>query len=191
MKRIIDRAMITLRQPTTRCPPVRHNRNVALGSAKVSTMRIYEYISQRKVDMLYSQIHREGEKKLSGEIKGGIPGIVEVKGGFNQVIREPSLTDKVVAVEKEILADELAGPLEDDSKPWVLETMDFYWGPSSSTADSTPGVVVWFGGIRNDRVLMLGGSAKHLIGRNGDNEQPNIGSPESIERPGCAPSHNA
>jgi len=135
-------------------------------------MRFYEYISQRKAEMLYSQLHREGEKKLSGEIKGGIPGIVEVKGGFNQVIREPSLTDKVAAIEEKILAAELAGPLEDDSKPWVLETMDFYWGPSSSTSDSSPGTVVWFGGVRNNRVLMLGGSAKHLIGRKGDNEQP-------------------
>src|SRR5215831_978055 len=110
-------------------------------------MRYYEYISERKVSMLFPQLKLDKNVKRSAELKAKFPWIFESAFKVEDEIRDPHWTTKAELIEAHLIEAGVTGPLE-HGKQYILDTMSFWWGPSWSTAGSNPGTVVWFGATR-------------------------------------------
>jgi hypothetical protein len=118
-------------------------------------MKYYEYISTRKVDMLFPQIPRDASSKISGTVE----------------VNLPSTYEKIAVIEKWLEKSGDIGTLE-SGMSWIKDSMHLWWGPSGYADENEVGEVVWFGGIREPDAILLGGSAMHLVGRSSGRERP-------------------
>jgi hypothetical protein len=119
-------------------------------------MKYYIYISDAKVDMLYSQIPQKLKSNLAAELK------IDLKVLSASVKREKSEETRYSKLQIVIdyIEEHMAVGTVDSPKAYFRGTMPIKWGPYGSREP-----VVYFGGATKKTVLGLGGSLHHVIGR--------------------------
>ena len=126
-------------------------------------MKYYVYVSDTKVDMLYSQIPQNILKKIAAEININL-GIfsLNVKGKENQ---EKTRYEKLRLVVNYIENNMDVGTV-DEPKAYFKGSLLMRWGAFAS--DSR---LMYFSGKTRQTILGLGGSIAHVIGkRKGESE---------------------
>jgi hypothetical protein len=118
-----------------------------------SGLKYYVYVSESKIDMLYSQIPKNTRSQIEAEVKFNLK-IVEVSFAKKQF--EDSLYERLAVVLEFLQKRDLIGHLSAPGD-FFAGTVHLDW------AQIHPGVV-YFGGIYNDVTLGLGGSMKYLLG---------------------------
>lgn len=123
--------------------------------------KFYVYISESKVEMLYSQIPWFRRHKLSTELTLKLP-FLENKVGFPQKSTLSKLNKVLAHIEKHSGVGSIEAP-----KEYFRGNILMKW------AHIHPGIV-FFGGVSGRTRIGLGGSLKHLIGYNVGNTEPGI-----------------
>ncbi len=119
-------------------------------------MRYYVYISESKVDMLYSQIPEKLLETVAGKLTIDLK---LIKTEFSEIPKEKKIHSKVQIIEKFLSTQNLIGNTK-EPKEYFKDTKEMRWGPYDSG-------LVYFGS-KSDVVIGLGGSEKHIIGGSGD-----------------------
>lgn len=125
-------------------------------------MKFYIYVSDTKVDMLYSQIPRGLKTKIAAEIKIGFEFFSVVFKGKESKETSYSKLDQIVAYIKKNFD---VGTV-DNPKSYFEGILPMHWGPYKCKIDSHHGSdpgIVYFGGSTDSTTLGLCGSQKHLI----------------------------
>ncbi len=119
-------------------------------------MRYYVYISETKVEMLYSQIPEKLLESIAGKLTIDLK---LIKTEFSETPKEKTLHSKIEIIENYIANHGLLG---DSNKPneYIKGKDYFRWGPYTSG-------LVYFGSKKNV-IIGLAGSEKHVIGSPGD-----------------------
>ncbi len=125
-------------------------------------IKYYLYVSESKVEMLYSQIPRAFLSGLSGELKVSL-GVVSTT--LKQGPDIDSKFSKVAALARYLEEQGAVGTLE-EPKDYFRGTLPMNWGPYNEEYGK-PSPLVYFGGTTTETVVGLGGSAKHVIGSTG------------------------
>lgn len=118
-------------------------------------MRYYVYISENKVEMLYSQIPPRLLENIAGTLTIDFK---LIKTEFSEAPKAKSLHSKLQIVERYLDDQNLVGDLS-VPKSYVKATRKMRWGPYA------PGLVYF--GSADDVILGLGGSEKHVLGNVG------------------------
>lgn len=118
-------------------------------------MRYYVYISESKVEMLYSQIPAALLENIAGKLTIDLK---LIKTEFSETPREKSLHSKVMIIEKYLLDQGIVGDIRSPNA-YIRGTEVMRWG-------HYPSGLVYFGS-KSDVILGLGGSEKHVIGNIG------------------------
>lgn len=119
----------------------------------MDSIKYYAYISQTKVEMLYSQIPLTVRDGLEAEIKLKLP-LAEISFSKKQV--SDNLYIKLNLVESYLEKQKIVGSIWKSSE-YFKGTLRMGW------AEIYPGVVFW-GGKVNEIVIGLGGSMNNLLG---------------------------
>jgi hypothetical protein len=119
-------------------------------------MRYYVYISDAKVEMLYSQIPPRLLENIAGKLTIDLK---LVKTEFSESPKEKSLHSKLLIVENYLKDADLVGDPA-STKGYIAGIKNMRWGSYESG-------LVYFG-YDDDVTLGLGGSRKHVIGSVGD-----------------------
>ncbi|HRQ40528.1 MAG TPA: SAVMC3_10250 family protein [Chloroflexota bacterium] len=117
------------------------------------SLKYYIYVSNSKIDMLYSQIPRTVRSQLEAEVKLNLR-LLEVSFAKKQF--DDSVYERLATVLEFLKKNNEIGHLS-APKDFFTGTMYLDW------AQIHPGVV-YFGGIYNDIALGLGGSMKYVLG---------------------------
>jgi len=136
--------------------------------------KFYVYISDSKVEMLYQQIPQSAKSTLAAELK------------LNLSVIEATLK-KEVPVETRISKLRIVSEYTEKNldvgsidKPgaYFKGTLNMRWGPwlewaimENRTADEK-GQMVWFSGETRHTIVGLGGSSKHIVGREEKRDLP-------------------
>jgi hypothetical protein len=126
------------------------------------SVKYYLYLSESKVEMLYSQIPRAFLSGLSGELKVSL-GVVSTT--LKQGADPESKYSKVAALVRYLEDQDAVGTLE-EPKDYFRGTLAMNWGPYDEKFDK-PSPLVYFGGTTPETIVGLGGSSKHVIGSTG------------------------
>jgi len=119
-------------------------------------MKFYIYISDAKVDMLYSQIPQKLKSKLAAELKIDLKVLsASVKQEKSQETRYSKLKIIVDYIEKNMDIGTVDNP-----GAYFKGSMPVKWGPYGMDEP-----IVYFGGRTKKTILGLGGSLHHVIGR--------------------------
>jgi hypothetical protein len=122
---------------------------------QADSLRYYLYISDAKLDMLYSQIDSKVLKTLSMEVK------VDLKLASATLRKaedpSPSRMAKLRIVEKFIDEHHSVGTNEDPGAEYFRGRMDMQWGWLASS-------IVFFRGSEDSQIVMLAGSRRHVVG---------------------------
>lgn len=119
----------------------------------MNSIKYYAYISQVKVDMLYSQIPPSFRDGIEAEVKLKLP-LTEISFSKKQV--SDTLYIRLNLVESYLERQGLIGSIWKSSE-YFRGTLHMGW------AEIHPGVVFW-GGKLNETVIGLGGSMNNLLG---------------------------
>jgi hypothetical protein len=124
-------------------------------------MKYYHYISDRKIEMLLSQIKGESGK-VSTELKADI----KVLGATRKRETQQSKYSRLDELSEFIHRYGDVGSVDDPGE-YVFDTLDLRWGLYGIT-EKVPNPLIFFAGATDHTVVGLGGSRKHLIGEEGD-----------------------
>jgi hypothetical protein len=119
-------------------------------------MKYYVYISESKVDMLYSQIPKNILQNVAGKLTIDLK---LIKTEFSENPPRETLIYKLRIVEDYIMNNEDVGTVK-DIKNYINDTLYMKWGPISQE-------MAYFCYCKENFVLGLGGSLKHVIGNVG------------------------
>lgn len=119
----------------------------------MNSIKYYAYISQIKVDMLYSQIPPSIRDGIEAEVKLKLP-LTEISFSKKQV--SDNLYIRLNLVESYLEKQGMLGSIWKSSE-YFRGTLRMGW------AEIYPGVVFW-GGKLNETVIGLGGSMNNLLG---------------------------
>lgn len=124
-------------------------------------MNYYIYISDQKVDMLAGQIPEKKLRDLANQFEFSInlpwlPLSITYKPG------EPMPTDshrikRLKIIENTFDPTDIGGITV--NRPWIKSSLNMSWGFIDDERRS-----VWFFGKSSDTTIVMGGSAKHLLG---------------------------
>jgi hypothetical protein len=121
-------------------------------------MRYYIYVSDAKVDMLSAQIPESLFDVIAADLELDLK-VLKVR------LRETAVPDnrftRLAAVENYIRRQFSVGTV-DEPGPYFAGTMDLRWAQLGETDEDS---VVYFGGMTDRTILGLGGSLRHLVGR--------------------------
>jgi hypothetical protein len=129
------------------------------------SMKYYVYISDTKVDMLYSQIPKKMLDKIAVELGVNL-------GMFSLSVKEkenrektPLQTriEKLRLVEKYLEANMEVGTV-DQPKTYFKGSLPMRWGPLGRGSLDEVGNLIYFGGETTKTILGLGGSRHHVVG---------------------------
>lgn len=135
-------------------------------------MKYYVYISDAKVDMLLGQLPDRERQKLAVELKVNLAVLSMKVTGTGTVGPIDHRVNRLEAVVRHLRATKDVGDFLSESS-YISDTLDISYctqGPESS--------FVAFVGRRGSRYLMMGGSAKHLLG--GASDLPSLGHSSSL-----------
>jgi hypothetical protein len=129
-------------------------------------MKYYIYISDAKVDMLFPQITQEAKKRIATEFKFDLKLLsasrrTETESDDNRFTR----LEAVVAFIRQY------GNLGTVDQPdeYVQGNLEMCWGPYADgtrySDEESP--LIYFGGVTDQTIVGLGGSAKHVLGNTG------------------------
>ena len=125
-------------------------------------MKYYIYVSEAKVDMMFSQIPRRTRDRIATELKFDLK-------LFSTTFKESETKDTLYSKLK-LVVDYLQKNFDigtiDSPKEYFMGNLPMRWGPFP-TYEEKPSVV-YFVGHTNSTILGLGGSLKHVIGYQGD-----------------------
>lgn len=131
-------------------------------------MRYYVYLSDAKVEMLWSQIPPPERPEISSDLEINL-GVVKFALGRRRKKREPTRYDKLKAIVDRLEDRNLIGTI-DEPLPYVRGTLQMRWAPYESAWDEatrTSVEMVYFGGFHVGKrvtVVGLGGSSWNAIG---------------------------
>ena len=134
--------------------------NKKMKPIKPPVIHYYKYISDSKIDMLFNQIPDKDIDELSEGLEFDFK-ILKYKMDAKKVNQKASREYKTQVVENFIntkLIDEVGSI--DQPKKWIRGKLNMRWGIESQG--------VWFCVKKGRHILFLGGSEKHLIGRNSE-----------------------
>jgi hypothetical protein len=119
--------------------------------------KYFVYLSDTKVNMLFTQIPRSLKSKIATEIEIDLQFLrTTFRDRDNQ--DQETRYSKLQVVLKHIEGRNIVGTIE-SSKPYFKGELDMRWGEFPETG------LVYFTGMVNDTILGLGGSLKHVIGK--------------------------
>jgi hypothetical protein len=121
-------------------------------------LKYYIYVSDSKVDMLFSQIPRRFLQGLAGELKINL-GILSTS--LKQDSVDETRYSKLELVSTYLERNEPIGTIDLPSE-WIRSDVRVRWGPYGHGKD-----LVYFGGATEETIFGFGGSAKHIIGATG------------------------
>ncbi len=119
-------------------------------------MRYYVYISESKVEMLYSQIPPSLLENIAGKLTIDLK---LIKTEFSESPKEKTLHSKIQIVENYLSEQGLIGDTK-SPKSYIKGSEIMRWG-------QYPSGLVYFGSV-TDVIIGLGGSEKHVIGNVGN-----------------------
>lgn len=119
-------------------------------------MRYYVYISESKVEMLYSQIPQNLLENIAGKLTIDLK---LIKTEFAETPKEKTLHSKIEIIENYLQYNNLIGDISNPIN-YIKGIEEMRWGPY------TPGLVYF--GSKQNTVIGLAGSEKHVIGSTGD-----------------------
>lgn len=132
-------------------------------------MEYYVYISDKKVDMLASQISEKKIKALLKRLEISIK-LPWVSFTANYKPGDPMPSDQE-RIQRLRIVEEAIDPASigalDGSREWIKSTLEMRWGFIDDERKA-----VWFLRAANDVTIVMGGSAKHLIGGVDVDKQP-------------------
>jgi hypothetical protein len=132
-------------------------------------VRYYLYVSTAKLDMLVPQLPRRVRRRALARTRAwnlGFGPRVARASLSDEFHIAPGLHQRVDAVERALTNSGEVGGLTDEA-PWVRETMEMRWSVISSHRSlwkmrATDAVLFWRQGDAS--VILLGGSARHVVG---------------------------
>ena len=119
-------------------------------------MRYYVYISESKVEMLYSQIPRKLLENIAGKLTIDLK---LIKTEFSESPKEKTLHSKIQIVQTDLYGQGLIGNTRAPNS-YIKGVEYMKWG-------HYPSGLVYFGST-TDVIIGLGGSEKHVVGNIGD-----------------------
>jgi hypothetical protein len=127
-------------------------------------VKYYIYISDAKVDMLFPQVPHDIKKKVATEWKMDLKVLsasrkVETEGEDNRIARLETVVDFIQEYGK-------VGSV-DDPDDYIADTLAMRWGMLTTTPENS---LAFFAADTDQTTVGLGGSAQHLLGRNGGDE---------------------
>jgi hypothetical protein len=125
-------------------------------------LRYYLYISDAKVDMLFSQIDESVLKRISAEVKVDL----KVAGVTLRQKEQPiaTRTAKLKVVEQYITKYHSVGTTADPGPEYFRGRMDMQWGwLGAYWRDQQPAIVI-FRGREDSNFVALAGSRRHVLG---------------------------
>ncbi len=127
-------------------------------------MRYYVYISESKVNMLFAQIPLALRDRIAAELKIDVK---LVSFSLSERPSDQSKYSKVQLVCDYLERESLVGTL-DEPASFLYATLPMRWGPvrNAGIPHQDTGVV-FFASATESRVVVLGGSVKHVIGASG------------------------
>lgn len=128
------------------------------------TLKYYLYISDAKVDMLYPQIPQPLLKRIAAELQINLNVLGTGVGATLKTDQEATTRYSKLSVIVRYLEHNMVVGTLDAPGSYFKATLPMSWGPLHSYV-SLPGQVVYFGGATERVVIGLGGSMKHLIGK--------------------------
>jgi hypothetical protein len=136
------------------------------------SMKYYVYISDAKVDMLYSQIPKNMLDKIAVELGINL-GIFSLtaKGKGNQ---EESRYEKLSVVVNYIENNMDVGTI-DQPKTYFKGSLPMRWGPLWPGGHEEAKNLIYFGAETAETIVGLGGSEHHVIGNQKGESSPNSG----------------
>ena len=127
-------------------------------------MRYYVYVSDSKVDMLYSQMPSGLRDRIAAELKIDLKVVsVSVSGRRSEETRYSKLQLVTAFLEQNAAIGSVDAP-----EAYFRGRLPMRWGPYGSR-DSE---MVYFGSIAKGTVVGLGGSMRHVIGAVGESVAP-------------------
>lgn len=106
--------------------------------------------------MLYTQIPRKIVESIAARLTIDLK---LVKTEFSEIPPQETLIYKLRLVEEHIMINRSVGPVK-DKQSYIKDTMYMKWGQLTNE-------MVYFSGYKEDSILGLGGSLKHVIGNVG------------------------
>lgn len=140
-------------------------------------LKNYIYISDTKVDMLYSQIPRRTFETIAGELNFDLKLFsLKVSKSGKEDLQESryAKTQTVVRYLEKHFAPVIG--TVDEPKVYIKGVLPMHWCLIPPAYQQSKPRVVYFGGSTEQTILGLGGSPKHMISRTGD---ATIGEPSS------------
>jgi hypothetical protein len=125
-------------------------------------MKYYIYVSEAKVDMIFSQIPKRARDRIATELKFDLKIFSTI---FKEGEAKDTLYSKLKVVIDYIEKNYDVGTI-DNPKEYFKGNLPMRWGPFPP--NEMPASVVYFAGQTDSTVLGLGGSLKHVIGSQGD-----------------------
>jgi hypothetical protein len=123
-------------------PPGAPGSNEVIAQAEATwAAKYYVYLSDAKIKMLYAQISRGGDSQDDST------------RNLESVLRELRKAGRIGTVE--------------EPKDYFGGTMPMRWGPYGMSFPREASPLVYFGGVTEQTIVGLGGSAKHVIGNSG------------------------
>ena len=127
----------------------------------VDKMKYYIYVSDTKVEMLYSQIPRHLRETVATELKIDLKFLSTT---FSEDPTQETRYSKLEIVTKNIERSSVIGTV-DKPGTYFQGTMRLRWGPFEPFNE-----MIYFGGRTAHTILGLAGSTQHLISRIGSSE---------------------
>jgi hypothetical protein len=139
-----------------------------------SKMKYYIYISEAKVDMLYSQIPQKLLKKIASELNIDLNfGIASIGATVKQNQTEETRYSKLRLVVEYIEKNFKVGWVEAPGT-YFKGSLLMDWGLLDNSKSEQPSYAVYFGGSTDRTLFGMIGSTHHLIGNRSDAPKSNI-----------------
>jgi len=132
-------------------------------------MDYFIYISDQKVDMLANQIPTKRLRRLARQFEFSVklpwvPFNATYKPG-DPIPSDVHRINRVRLIEKALDPDQVGGITV--ARPWIKSSLRMTWGFIDGGKKA-----VWFFGKASDTNVLMGGSAKHLLGGSNVKQQP-------------------
>jgi hypothetical protein len=131
------------------------------------SMKYYIYVSDAKVDMLLPQIPHEARQRIAFEFKFDLKLLSASRRSETET--DDNRFNRLEAVAAFIREYGNLGTV-DAPDEYIEGTLEMNWGPYGGEAFDTESPLIYFGGVTEQTIVGLGGSAKHLIGSNGSSQ---------------------
>jgi hypothetical protein len=127
-------------------------------------MRYYVYVSEAKVEQLYSQVPAKLRSKIAAKFTIDLK---LLKGEFAGRQSQESLFSKLQIVRDYLESTNVIGTV-DDPRSFFAQTMPLSWGIYGGRVHGwDDSIFVYFGARTEETVLGMGGSLHHVIGEPG------------------------